>query len=97
MPGQAEENIELLLEKSLHLNRGTDLLGEVVQDEVTGFKGTVTTVQFHISGLVEAFLEGRAEDNSIATHWCDVMRLEILDEGTAQSSRGGSAREVGEA
>lgn len=63
----------------MNVEKHLKLLGIVVEDKVTGFKGTVTSIAFDLFGCIQAIVtpfagkEGKVEDS----RWFDVQRLII--------------------
>lgn len=58
-----------------HLN----LLGLLVKDRVTGYKGVVISVSFDLYGCIQAIVVPRDENEVKTGNWFDVTRLEVLD------------------
>lgn len=59
-----------------------DLLGKSVKDRITGFKGTVISVNFDLFGCVQATVKPSSLDKDgkmIDAQWFDVNRLEVTD------------------
>lgn len=59
-----------------HLN----LLGQRVQDRVTGFKGIVASVSFDLYGCIQAVVNPglTSEDKLGDSQWFDINRLKVL-------------------
>lgn len=57
-----------------------ELLGQKVEDRVTGFKGVVTSLSFDLYGCIQAIVHpGMGEDGKLAEcNWFDVNRLKVL-------------------
>ncbi len=57
-----------------------DLLGHLVEDKVTGFKGIVASINFELYGCIQAVVNpGVDKDGNIRdSRWFDVNRLRVL-------------------
>lgn len=62
------------------LKKHLDMLGMRVEDRVSGFKGTVTSIGFDLYGCIQAVVNpGVDKDGKPAdSHWFDVGRLAVL-------------------
>lgn len=62
-------------EIELHLN----LLGFKVKDQVTGFKGVVSSISFDLYGYTKAFVTPKTKLDGTAgeSRWFDVSRLKV--------------------
>jgi hypothetical protein len=59
-----------------------ELLGYVVQDTVSGFRGVVSTVAFDLYGCVQAIVTPAVDDKGALPEgrWFDVKRLKKMSE-----------------
>ena len=64
------------------LKKHLDMLGMKVEDRVSGFKGTVTSVGFDLYGCIQAIVNpGVDKDGKPAdSHWFDIGRLTKLSD-----------------
>jgi hypothetical protein len=65
----------------ISIKKHLDMLGMVVEDRVTGFRGVVTSVGFDLYGCIQAIVNpGLDKDGRIGDqHWFDIGRLKLAD------------------
>jgi hypothetical protein len=66
----------------MNIQKHLALLGMKVEDRVTGYKGTVTSVGFDLYGCVQAIVSPEWKkgqpDNLPPGHWFDIGRLKVV-------------------
>lgn len=57
------------------------MLGQKVEDRVTGFKGVVTSVSFDLYGCVQCIVDAgfQGDKQERSAQWFDHKRLKVLD------------------
>jgi hypothetical protein len=65
----------------IQVNKHFELLGQRVEDKVTGFTGIVDSLCFDLYGCIQAAINpGQDEKKEIKTSmWFDISRLKIID------------------
>jgi len=61
-------------------------LGNRVVDEINGFEGIVTTINYNLDNVARAAVTA-TDDAEADRHWADVNRLTVLDDGVHEDFR----------
>ena len=66
----------------IHLKQHLQLLGQRVEDKVTGYTGVVTSISFDLYGCIQATVHAGIGDDGKPReqYWFDVNRLKVVEE-----------------
>ena len=57
-----------------------DILGKVMTDSVSGFKGTCVSITYYLTGCARVCLEGKEGDKTLTDYHFDLARVNLKKE-----------------